>query len=180
MSFDKNESWEDWFFIGFTKSPLTEIEYKPETIQTILNIAEIQAVVAGTGGATIENLINKKGTTVWHILYAFAMVNDKEGLELVSQGKTQLFVPRASYQHTEVVWPVEVLNKYKIHSNDWQPFIIPFLVYGSSSKPKQFENVLSSKDGNRNLFGVFHFDQSNPENIFSIAEHFSNVLQNHE
>lgn len=180
MSFDNVEYWENWYFIGFTNGSLEEIDYKPETLQTLLNMINIQTVISGLGATTLENLINRKGVTAWHILYVYSIINDKEGVEFVSQEKSQIFIPKSIYQHSDVNWPSEILNKYKIQNNEWQPFIIPFLVYSASRKPTQINTVLSSKDGSRKIFGVFEFSESNPEQILGIAEHFLNVLQNHE
>lgn len=100
-------------------------------------------VIGDKGGIIIGSsfhpyqIVNQKGTTVWHAAYVQIYVNEKkdEAFKTISQDKGQFLVNPSNSFKDIMIWPDTRLtyDENPIFSK-YVPFVIPFLVYKNENQ----------------------------------------------
>jgi hypothetical protein len=178
VGYDSADEWSYWCFIGFAPVSANEIDdFRPELVQSLFSMVEAQAVVGTVSPLDPRYLINHKGVTAWHALYVLALINDREGLEAVSEGRAMLLVPgylRTNYS-SHVNWPEQLLNRFRLEPRGSHPFVLPFILHNSAPRPQQLQRSLRAPDGALEIWGVAEFDVSEPAKLLwevqRLAEH---------
>ena len=124
------------YLYGFTNEPLKE-SMDNEGFQKLYNM-----VIGNKGGLIINGsfhpyqLVNPKGTTVWHASYVQIFTNDKsqEAFEAILNEDAQFLTsPSSNFKETNI-WPDTRLSfEENPGFSKYVPFIIPFMVLKSES-----------------------------------------------
>jgi len=167
MGYESAEAWSQWCFVGFSSVRATELaDFTQEQVQSLLQIVGAQAVVGSLSPLDPRHLINQKGVTAWHAIFALALFKDRAGLEAVSQGSSMMLVPGSVLRPTfaaHVNWPEQVLGRYRLEPRGAHPFVVPFILHESAPRPRQLQQSLRSPGGDLEIWSVVEFHESNPE-----------------
>ncbi|HEX7641842.1 MAG TPA: hypothetical protein VF472_06465 [Burkholderiaceae bacterium] len=175
-SFEKFSDWDSCYFWGLTTTPPAELNFDSQQLGYLLNLANCDAAISSLAALEPRHVINHKGTTVWAMLFLSLLVNDKEGLQAVAEGKAGICVPveavRGAYGG-HINWPAEMLRQYSYDFGKHTPFIVPFVRHRSAPEIKQFERSMKSPDGKVEIMGVGRFDEEFPQTLLSLIHNFS-------
>ena len=113
----------------------------------------------------LQYLINAKGITPWHVLFALVHSQEKETLKAISQGETQLQIPSKSLDGfmEHVGWPVALRTKHQLHIKGYHVFVLPFLMHFNHDNIKPLQQSLKAPDGSLEIFDAGEFFPNDPE-----------------
>jgi hypothetical protein len=177
MGYESAAAWSQWCFVGFSSARAAETEdFSQAQIQSLLEMVGAQKVVGSVSPLDPRHLINQKGVTAWHALFALAMVKDRAGLAAVSEGSAMLMVPGSALRSSftsHVNWPEQVLSRYRLEPRGWFPFVVPFLLHESAPGPRQLQQPLQAPGGNLEIWSVAEFQESQPETLLDEIQRFA-------
>jgi len=174
-NFDKATAWNHFYLWGISSKPVAEVEFRPEQLKALLGMVGVDAAVVSLAAFEPRYLINQKGTTAWMLLFIFALMNDREGLEAVANGKAAIYMPAKRLQqdfNSHVAWPAPLLEKFPFSFGESSPFVIPFVRFGGAGAPRPMPQSLKSPDGAIEIMGVEEFDERRPDALLALFHQF--------
>ena len=175
MSYEKAEDWKHYYFWGISAKRPAKLYISAEQVRALLSAIQADCAIASLAALEPKHLINHKGTTVWILLFVYALMNDKEGLAAVSAGTSSLFLP-ANIVHgaftSQVNWPAQLLDRYSFDFGDHWAFVIPFVRHRESPEPVQTSQSLRSPDGAMEIMGIAELNEQRPEALLDQFHEF--------
>jgi hypothetical protein len=174
-SCEKAEDWKHFYFWGISANKPSALSFPVEQLQALLGAVKADCAITSLAALDPRHLINHKGTTAWILLFVHALMNDKEGLAAVANGRSGLFTSAATVHGafgSHVNWPESLLRKYEFDFGERWPFVIPFIRHREASAPMQMVQSLRSPDGALEVMGVAEFSEQEPEALLALFHAF--------
>ena len=154
-SCEQIDDWKFYYFWGISSTRPSALAFQAQQVQALLAAVGAECAVSSLAALEPRRLINHKGTTVWILLLLYALMNEKESMSAVANGRASLFMEAARVHGafgTHVNWPERLLQQYGADFGDHWRFVLPS--YGKRHG-KDFERPKDAKPGFfRKLFGA--------------------------
>jgi hypothetical protein len=128
---------EFYYLYGLTNNPFSQsTDVKSFNVLFGKVIGDRGGIIIGSSFHPYQ-IVNPKGTTVWHAAYVQLYLNEKkeEAFKAISQDNGQFLVNPSNSFKEIMVWPdTRLTNDENPIFSKYVPFIIPFLVFKSKSK----------------------------------------------
>ena len=174
-SCEKAEDWKHFYFWGISAKKPSALSFPVEQVQALLGTVKADCAITSLAALDPKHLINHQGTTAWILLFVHALMNDKEGLVAVANGRSGVFTSAATVHGafgSHVNWPESLLRKYDFDFGDRWPFVIPFIRHREASTPMQMAQSLRSPDCAMEVMGVAEFSEQTPEALLALFHAF--------
>ncbi|MDO6420887.1 hypothetical protein [Saccharophagus degradans] len=163
-------NWDDLYFYGLTKSPLSEVGLNQNMVQALIGMVGATASVSTGALINPKYMFNQKGTTPWVVMYALVTMKQPELLDKVFNGAAAAFVPNQAIEPIfidHINWPSDMLANYDIELEGFNVFILPFMVPNTSRYNLTLSQSMKAPDGSLEIFGVGKFDENKPEDVLA-------------
>lgn len=133
------KNFECYYVYGLTNNPYRQSNDFKSFGELYKNIVGVKGGIAIGSSFHPYQLVNQKGTTVWHAAYVQLYTNNKkdEAFEaIINENELFLVDPSASFNDI-MVWPdTRLTNDENPIFSKYVPYVIPFLIYNSPEQTK--------------------------------------------